>query len=170
MNLNRKAAGSLIRKSMAVIIVLASTSNAPLEAQPAKTPASAFAFIQSSMTDGSWTGQLQNCEDYSCTTTTDNRIFSVQSYGGSYCFIRFTLDGERPLSPLTRDINLTKNFTFGIAYHGSERGVGFLGPVIMGNGGILNAWETYTSSQETAERVIAAFNYLQTACKPASAW
>ena len=133
-----------------------------------KTPASAYEFIRQNVTDGSWEGEFEQC--YSNDEDCDYKSGPIQyvTYQNStYCHLRFSIKGINNFP--TREIDLTKSFSI---QEGSVRGYGiyFVGPVRSTNGKILQMWPLFPPSGEIGRRVQAAFEYLQSVCKPASAW
>lgn len=138
-----------------------------LAAAQDKTPASAFAFIQSAIADGSWFGEVEVCDKNGYCKIVWNKISSVQTYGGSYCLIRITLPTDSAPYIVTNDINLTKNIQIN---DGGVIKIAFNGPVIWGGRDIVNNWLVEAPNWEVQRSVINAFQFLQKACKPASPW
>lgn len=129
-----------------------------------KTPQNAFEFVQRSLSDGSWSGDVQNCfRDGSCSTE-QAKIEGVTFEASSYCQLDIRLSGRD--GTLHRRLDLTKEHTF------SDIGAGLWvqGAVAMTNGEVLPDWMLYSSSSDMRSRVALALRFLQDACLPKSIW
>lgn len=138
---------------------------APAHAQE-KTPANAFEFIRSVMSDGSWEGQYEYCDQeyeydeliWEDCSTQWAPVQHVYYYDNTYCAITFQMAAED--SPV-RKIDLRKQFD--IVDWG---GLNFNGPVVKSNGEVTGSWRTSTTNYDAHKRVLAAVQYLRDICKP----
>ena len=117
---------------IAISVGLAAVIAASPAAAQEKTPANAFEFIRSNMSDGTWEGWTKFCyhaEDR-CEIE-ETPIQSVSYDGGSYCVIRIALRGDRTLY---RTLDLRKSFS--IVMDVDRERIVFQGPVRNTNGEI----------------------------------
>ena len=138
-----------------------------------RTPATAFAFVQDMVTDGSWTGEAKLCRQINnrseCRTTDDNRITSVTSADAAHCKVTFTMTMPESPSTPTRTINFTRNFTLGYGTIYSYV-VWFQGPVADTNGEIVPIWSMKGPSSEVVEQVEKALQFIYQNCREMSVW
>ena len=133
-----------------------------------KTPAAAFSFIQSNMGDGSWTGESEHCDKNfdNCSAEYGFKITSVSYYNNNYCFISMTMATEYTPYQVIRRIDLTKSIQITASYSALY----FDGPITNSRGNTYRGWTAAPPSYAINERVRKAFEYLQSVCKPASAF
>lgn len=146
-----------------VVAVVACLVSQPAVAQE-KTPASAFDFIRTNMTDGSWTGTFDECYPTgNCRTWGGNRITGVQ-YVGTYCKLRFSIQIR------SRTVNYTVDLRNNFEVGENMSRVFFAGPIFDDSGKSMSNWEALAPSYEIAVRVSKAVLFIQEGCKPKSVW
>lgn len=167
---------TITRTGTAVLLIaatFASTGGPRAEAQavqqaPAKTPASAFAFIAATVGDGSWRGDAEYCNRDGCDNEEPGAVTAVWHVGGTYCKIMFRMRNNAvPSLAVARTVNLASTLKFD-PYNGSS--IYFAGPVVRTNGTTDRSWQLYYPSYDVSLRVDAALKYLQEQCAPKSPW
>lgn len=157
---------------MRKLLLVAAASIVPQAAQAEeRTPATAFAFIEDMVTDGSWTGKAGFCRQINnrseCGITNDNRIIRAESADSSYCKLTFTMAFPGTPPTVTRSVNFTRNFTFS---YGTYPYVWFFGPVADSNGDTVPDWMMHGPSPQVADQVGKALQFIYESCRTESVW
>ena len=129
-----------------------------------KTPAAAFAFISSMVTDGTWTGGVLYCDEDGNCSDSDAPVISVTAVAGNICHLQFSMrdsDGET----FTRRVDLAHRRYLVWAY---RRDLNFEGPVITTKGEIIPRWKLTHLAFYDEKRLEAALDYLGESCQPKS--